>query len=98
MAVFVHSRHRTSGDKNEVRLIPVRGGNAWQPPRPRALRAEAMSDARGEATHGTMASLTLAFLLAGVVIVSALVWWSGPDAEQEPGIGVEHAGVAAQAR
>jgi hypothetical protein len=45
-----------------------------------------------------MASLTLAFLLAGVVIVSALVWWSGPDAEQEPGIGVEHAGVAAQAR
>jgi hypothetical protein len=43
---------------------------------------------RGEAGHGAGLSLTIAFLIAGGIIVAALTFWSGPD-EDRGGISVE---------
>ncbi len=37
---------------------------------------------RGEAGHGAGLSLTLAFLIAGGIIVAALTFWSGPEGER----------------
>ncbi len=64
-----------------MRVIPMKA-----PARPQFTTAARR--ARSEASPAAGASLTLAFLIAGAVIVAALTFWSGPESgtpESTPG-------------
>ncbi|MGH7754410.1 MAG: hypothetical protein ACREN5_16520, partial [Gemmatimonadales bacterium] len=46
------------------------------------------AERRGETAAGAGVSLTLAFLIAGGIIVAALTFWSGPD-QTDGGVNVQ---------
>lgn len=66
----------------EVRVIPLQPGHRpTVAPIGRQLSTNSAARARGETGTGGGLSLTLAFLIAGAVIVAALTFWSGPERE-----------------
>ncbi len=70
--------------RHETRVIPLRGT-------PRSVPREVQMETghvRGEAGHAAGLALTIAFLIAGGIIVAALTFWPGPD-EDRGGISVE---------
>jgi hypothetical protein len=73
------------GNRQDLRVIQMRPANR---PASAAARRPAASSGRGEASAGASLSLTLAFLIAGAIIVAALTFWSGPENERT-GISVQ---------
>jgi hypothetical protein len=49
------------------------------------VHADRLARRRGESSSGVLTSLTLAFLIAGLVILSAVALWSGPGGDSAEG-------------
>ena len=82
VAVAKPRRDKTLEDYRQTpRVVRLRGAN-----RPTAAMARPPHTAdaalRGESSAGAGLSLTLAFLIAGAVIVAALAFWSGPEEDR----------------
>ena len=79
MAFAVGKRKHSHPGRRELKIIPLHGT-----PRsvPREVQMET-APVRGEAGHGAGLSLTLAFLIAGGLIVAALTFWSGPERDRD---------------
>ena len=79
MAFALGKRRQSHSRGHEAKVIPLHGT-----PRsvPREVQMET-APVRGEASHGAGLSLTIAFLIAGGVIVAALTFWSGPDDDRD---------------
>ena len=82
MAVAKPGRARTP----ETRRPPLRVIAIEDKHRPRAFAPRPMqmvdARARGETSAGAGLSLTLAFLIAGGIVVAALTFWSGPEVDR----------------
>lgn len=89
-AFLLHPKHEQDGaddSKERLRLVHLDA-----PPRPRLTldprhtdHAERIARLRGETAPGAGVSLTLGFLVAGAIILSAIAFWSGPAGEAPEG-------------